>query len=157
LLTNEWMLEIFVDTDTGAKGREDDSEPPPTEFNPADKSQTFLRLHAYICTADGSLGWFSEIWEELDWPEQDGEVTGENANVPIRIVRKSLALSELPDRGSVERAFAGFRELVAEKISELKLLPMPVQPLPPSSSRMHGERQRADRFSFQLSGMRHLH
>lgn len=116
--SGQWMLEVVLETDTGAKyTEEDDSEPSPVEFAPADKSETLLRLYAWYCTKDGNLDWFHEIWHELDYPEQDDDPTTENASIPIRIIRRSLDLSKLPDRPSVERALAEFQEVVAQKLS----------------------------------------
>jgi len=126
----EWMLEIFVETDTGVKHRDDDSEPSPTEFTPASQSETFLRLYAWYCTQDGSLDWYRDIWQELDWPEQDGEVA--HSNLPIKIVRKSFDISKLPDRASVERALTEFRGLISEKFQ------LSASPPPTTSIRLRG-------------------
>jgi hypothetical protein len=114
----EWMLEIFVESDTGAKAREDDSEPPPTEFASVEESATVLRLYAWHCSADGSLDWFSEIWEQLEWPEEDCTISDEDPAAPVRILRRSFELSKLPDRASVERAIEEFKALMLEKFGE---------------------------------------
>jgi hypothetical protein len=111
----DWMLEIFVESDTGAKAREDESEPPPTEFDSVEKSETVLRLYAWHCSADGSLDWFSDIWNELEWPEEDCRVSGEDPAAPVRILRRSFELSKLPDRASVDHAIEEFKALVSEK------------------------------------------
>ena len=115
--SDQWMLEVVVETDTGAKFAEDDLEPSPVDFAPVDKSETILRLYAWYCTKDGNLDWFRGIWHELDYPGQDDEPTTENMKVPIRIIRKSLNLSNLGDRGSVERVLTEFRKTIELKLS----------------------------------------
>jgi hypothetical protein len=133
----EWMLEITVETDSGFRYREDDSEPPPSEFMAADQSATFLRLYAWYCTQDGNLDWFSGIWQKLEWPQRDDEVAVEDSDVPIiRIVRRSFDLSRLPDRASVERAFAEFRELITKTFPQLTAPAPPSEP--PTSIRLRG-------------------
>jgi hypothetical protein len=113
--SGEWMLEIFIESDTGAKAREDESEPPPTEFAPVEKSETVLKLYAWHCSADGSRDWFSEIWKQLEWPDEDCKVTDEDPAIPVRVLRRSFELSKLPDRASVDRAIEEFKALVSEK------------------------------------------
>ena len=134
----EWMLEIVVETDSGFSEREDDLERAPSEFKAADQSETFLRLYAWYCTGDGNVGWFSNIWNELDWPEQDDEVTVEHPTVPVRLLRRSLDLSTLPDRASVERAIAEFRTVVSEKFQQLGTPPPPQTDPTPTSIRLRG-------------------
>jgi hypothetical protein len=134
----EWMLEIFVETDTGAAEREDESEPTPSEFKAADQSETFLRLYAWYCTGDENSDWFSNIWYKLDWPEQDDEVTVEHPAVPVRIVRKSLELSKLADRASVERAIAEFKTMVSNKFQQQVTVPPPQSEPTPTSIRLRG-------------------
>jgi hypothetical protein len=115
--SGQWMLEIAVETDTGVTWPEDGSEPSPVEFAAADKCETLLRLYAWYCTKEGNLDWFRGVWHQILYPEQDDEPTAENVNVPVRIIRKSLDLSKLPDRASVERALTEFREAIVQKMS----------------------------------------
>ncbi len=59
---DEWMLEVYVESDSGLKWCDDDTEVSPTEFLPVDESQTYLRLYAWYCSQDGELDWFHSVW-----------------------------------------------------------------------------------------------
>jgi len=135
--TGEWMLEIRVEADTGFEEK-DDSEPLPSDFKAVDQTETVLRLYAWYCTKDGKLDWFSDIWNGLDWPEEDDEVTVEDSDVPIRAVRKSFDLSKLPDRASVEQAARDFRKLVSVKLQQSSPSPPPDAGPGPSPIRLRG-------------------
>jgi hypothetical protein len=108
-LRGQWMLEVFIESDTGSSANEDETEPGPSSFIPADQSETVLRLYAWYCTQDGSLDWFEDIWQKLDWPEHDDELTEERSEAPVRVARKSFEMSSLYDRGRVERAVNEFK------------------------------------------------
>lgn len=137
-IMGEWMCEIFVETDTGFSENEDETEPAPANFTPADESNTFLRLYAWYCTQDGTLNWFDGIWNEMDGPEQDDEVTAEHPNVPIKILRKSFELSKLNDEPSVERAIGEFKSALSQHFEVIFSGSPPSNDPEPSSIRLRG-------------------
>jgi hypothetical protein len=104
------MLEIKVNSDTGFDDPDDGTEPDPNDFEEVALSTSSISIFAWCCDGDTKLNWFRGVWDQMEWPEVDGEVV-ESADPPFRIVRKTLNIASLPDREAVRAATSEFKAM----------------------------------------------
>jgi len=109
------MLEIHVDSDSAFKAPDDGSEPDPEDFERAEKSTSSISIYAWYCTGATKLNWFQGVWNQMPWPEVDGEPL-ESADPPFRIVRKTLDIASLPDKEAIRAAASEFKEMASQAL-----------------------------------------
>jgi hypothetical protein len=109
----QWMLEFSLESDTGFEDPEDGTEPDVGGFKPSSECASLLKMYAWYCTGAAKLNWFGGVWQQIAWPETDGELV-ESADPPFRLVRKTFDISDLPDKEAVRSAALEFK-VVASK------------------------------------------
>jgi hypothetical protein len=110
--TGEWMFEIDHQADSGYPYQEE-TEPDPTQFGPPEKCKSVLHLRAWYCTRGANVNWYNDVWNESDWPKEQGTPVV-LPNLPIMVISKSIELSELGDKLAVESAVADFKAMLTK-------------------------------------------
>jgi hypothetical protein len=111
----QWMLEILVESDSGFDCPEDGTEPDPANFKEAAESTSSISIYAWYCTGVANVNWFNGVWKQISWPEIDGEPF-ENADPPFLIVKKTLNITSLFDKGAVQAAASEFKEMASKAL-----------------------------------------
>jgi hypothetical protein len=111
----EWLLEISIQSDDGFPAGEDEAEPDPTQFATPETCNSFLYLRAWYCKKAVKLNWYSQIWEQIDWPE-DGHEFVEHNEPPVAIVTKEINFLDLPDKAAVDATVAEFKAAIKKHL-----------------------------------------
>ena len=107
----EWLFELLLSPDDGHPegGR---GEADPVEFADPAQCHSTLYLYAFIVQEDmqGKKEWWRDVYQNSEWPEEDGvpEVNGAG----VCVVGLSSDLASLADSSAVDELADRFRELV---------------------------------------------
>ncbi len=115
----EWMLEIYLVSDTGFELLETRNEPDSKAFEPAEMTASEIWLYAWQCMASVELNWLAKVWGPLDRPNEEG-ILVELKQHPFRVLGKKFDISTLSDRDAIKRAVVEFRAIISSKM-EIKL------------------------------------
>lgn len=110
----QWMLEISIVSDDGYEP-DDDVEPDATAFRDPSKCASSLNLCAWQCTSSRDIDWVADVYDQLYWPEKEGEVE-EHADPPFRLIWRSFNLATLSDKPAIEGAVCEFKHTLQMRI-----------------------------------------
>lgn len=109
--TDQWMLELLLDTDSGFEAPLR-GEPDPTKFPEPDHCRTTLRAIAWRPTQATRLNWLHGLWNPAEWPDVDDEVR-ESSEPPLRAVAKTFELHSLAEKQTVLTAASEFNAVAS--------------------------------------------
>jgi hypothetical protein len=107
---DDWMLAVRVAADSGFV-LSGETEPDPRDFQKVETCESTVRLYIYYCSQAFDANWFFDIYNENDFPRDDGEGSLTNG---VRTAGMKFALAEMHNAGAVRTCVERFRQRLQE-------------------------------------------
>jgi len=105
----DWLLDIRVVSDSGF---DDVSHSPydadPDDFAGIEATVSRIDLNIYLFTGEFKGNLLRDVWNRLEWPEPNGEVS-EPSTHPVRTIGASFDIADLGDKDAVAIATRAFK------------------------------------------------